>query len=31
MTGFLLAVFHSSEKLQENDQRWLARLKLAAG
>jgi hypothetical protein len=30
MTGFLLTVFHSSKKLQESDQRWLDRLKLAA-
>ena len=30
MHGFLLTLFYSSKKLQETDQRWLDRLKLAA-
>ena len=30
MQGFLLTLFYSSKKLQETDQRWLDRLKLAA-
>jgi hypothetical protein len=30
MNGFLLTIFYSSKKLEETDQRWLDRLKLAA-
>jgi hypothetical protein len=30
MHGFLLTLFYSSKKLEETDQRWLDRLKLAA-
>jgi hypothetical protein len=30
MHGFLLSLFYSSKKLEETDQRWLDRLKLAA-
>ncbi|HXR14637.1 MAG TPA: SRPBCC family protein [Terriglobales bacterium] len=30
MQGFLLTLFYSSKKLEETDQRWLDRLKLAA-
>jgi uncharacterized protein YndB with AHSA1/START domain len=30
MHGFLLTLFYSSKKLEETDQRWLGRLKLAA-
>ena len=30
MDGFLLTIFYSSKKLEESDQRWLDRLKLAA-
>jgi len=30
MNGFLLSLFYSSKKLEQSDQRWLDRLKLAA-